>query len=287
MASAAELSSGAETCWRNLRKANPLVMAMTNRVTPQRVADVLLASGASPAMIDNPDEVPEFADMATAIGGAIYVNTGLHATQVSAADALTAWRGSRDKTAPVVVDPVGYGATPWRSSRIEEIIAGVKPLVVKGNASEILGLSGVGAADGKGVDAGSTQPLQCVEAARALAKRLDCVVAVSGSTDIVVGPCGTAVAIKDGNGGEGDRGKMLTRVTGTGCALGALVAAACAPASGAEPLVGAVAAHCAFTLAGRRAVARARGPGELSTLLQDELYLLEPEHLAEVEIEVL
>ena len=279
------LNSKIVGCWKAMKAANPLVMCVTNRVTPQRVADTLLAAGASPAMVDNPDEMPQFAGLADMIGGGLYLNCGLHASQMSAIGAVGAWRKSSENGA-LVVDPVGYGATEWRSAAIAALLAECTPDVIKGNASEIVGLSGA-QADGKGVDAGATTPEQCVDQARIVGAAFSSVVAVTGPSDAIVeaGAGGRVALVRDGDGGPADRGKMLTLVTGTGCSLGALIAATTA-ASRDDPFVAAVTASAAFTLAGRRALAHARGPGALSTALLDELYLLEPEHLAEVDVTI-
>jgi hydroxyethylthiazole kinase len=110
-------------------------------VTPQRVADVLLAAGASPAMIDNPDEVGQFAGLADMLSGGLYLNTGLHSSQMSAMSSVADWRKS-SADGVLVVDPVGYGATAWRSAAIEQMLSECRPDAIKGNASEIVGLSG-------------------------------------------------------------------------------------------------------------------------------------------------
>jgi len=106
-------------------------MCVTNRVTPQRVADVLLAAGASPAMVDNPDEVHAF----SLISKAVYVNTGLHQSQVAALERIAS------TPTPVILDPVGFGATSYRNEAISDFLSSVKRLtVIKGNANEICGL---------------------------------------------------------------------------------------------------------------------------------------------------
>lgn len=115
-------------------------------VTPQRVADMLLAAGASPAMIDNPDEVGQFAGLADIIGGGLYLNCGLHSSQLTAMTAVADWRKS-SADGVLVVDPVGYGATAWRSAAIEQMLAECRPDAIKGNASEIVGLSGAQASN--------------------------------------------------------------------------------------------------------------------------------------------
>jgi len=296
VASDPAFTSSVVECFRAMKAANPLIMCVTNRVTPQRMADVLLAAGASPAMIDNPEEVGQFASLADAINGGVYLNTGLHASQMGALDALADWR----KTSPdgvLVVDPVGFGATKFRSASIRSACEVLRPEVIKGNAAEVTGMAGL-QGDGKGVDAGSTKPADCVEAARVAGAAFGSkVVAITGPSDVIV-ECppaagtganqarGRVATVRDGDGGPHDRGKMLTLVTGTGCSLGALMAATLA-ANPKDPFAACCAASAAFTLAGKRALASpdaVRGPGSLSAALLDELYLLDPEHLREVDI---
>ena len=128
---------------RRMTKANPLVMCVTNRVTAQRVADLTLAAGASPAMIDNPAEVPGFA----AISSAVYINAGLHTSQVAALEALKSM-SARPK---LVLDPVGFGASAYRNQAIQDFLVRSPPNVIKGNSNEICGLVGADAS-GQGVD---------------------------------------------------------------------------------------------------------------------------------------
>ena len=159
---------------------------------------------------------------------------------MAAIGAVAGWR----KTSPegvLVVDPVGFGATAWRSAAIQEMLTACRPEVVKGNASEIVGLSGA-QGDGKGVDAGGTRPEDAVDSARAVGAAYGSVVSITGPSDAVVesSEAGGRIAfIKDGDGGADDKGKMLTLITGTGCSLGALIAATAA-ASRDDPFIATV-----------------------------------------------
>jgi len=249
-----EATAGA---WGAMRAARPLVLCVTNRVTPQRVADLLLAAGASPVMADNPREVAQMA----AIAGGVYLNTGLHETQpaslAAAAEAIAAL------AKPAVLDPVGAGATAYRSGEIATLLAGTRFAAIRGNASEIRALAGVGPG-ARGVDAAEGSDA-AREAALGLARERGCVVAVSGERDLVTD--GERVVWVGGGH------PWLARITGMGCALGAVVTA-CVAAS--DPWRGTVAAHAAFALATERAMARAAGPGTLSVGLADALAALEP-----------
>ncbi|KAK3275713.1 hypothetical protein CYMTET_16172, partial [Cymbomonas tetramitiformis] len=257
-----ELDEQVSACWTALQEKNPLVMCVTNRVTPQRVADVLLAAGASPAMVDNPTEIPQFGE----ISSAIYVNTGLHESQAQALLALQdMYSAPKQPQAILVLDPVGYGASAYRNGLIDTFVKVAAPAAIKGNAAEIAGLAGVEAVGGKGVDAGDAKSVEMVGPAVALAKRCGCVVTVTGEVDVITD--GTSVALARGSD------PMMTKVTGTGCSLGALVAATMS-AWPHDPFVAALTGHAVFKAAGGAAVAVSRGPGALQGALCDELYTL-------------
>jgi len=159
---------------------------------------------------------------------------------------------------PWVLDPVGAGALPWRTGVVAELLHH-RPAVLRGNASEILAVSGA-SGGGKGVDstAGSAAALP---AAQELAARLRAVVAVSGATDYVTDGEHT-FAVPGGDA-------LVTRVTATGCALGAIMAALCGAV--ADPLRAAVAASVLYKEAAARAGRSARGPGSFAVAFLDEL----------------
>jgi hydroxyethylthiazole kinase len=241
-----------------LREARPLVHNITNYVVMPLSANVLLALGASPAMVHAVEEVEDF----VSISSALVVNIGtlspswVDAMQRAAARALQLGK-------PWVLDPVGCGATPYRT-RVAAELAQQKPTVIRGNASEILSLAGAAAAGGKGVDstAGSEA---AVSAATALAKRTGAVVAVTGAIDYVCD--GTQVVAID-SGAE-----LMTLSTGFGCALSASVAAFAAIA---PPLIAASAALAVYGAAGRHAARSCKGgPGHLPAELCDALYTMD------------
>ena len=207
---------------RRMVKTNPLVMCVTNRVTAQRVADLTLAAGASPAMIDNPAEVPGFAS----ISSAVYVNAGLHTSQIAALDALK----SMNARPRLVLDPVGYGASAYRNAVIQDFLDRFPPSVIKGNSNEICGLVGA-EASGQGVDS-AAGTANAIEPALALSRRHgQCVVCVSGDHDVIVQARDGAADLVCRVVGDTP---MMAKVTGTGCALGAVVAAFLATAPAAD-----------------------------------------------------
>ncbi|WP_432546761.1 hydroxyethylthiazole kinase [Kineococcus sp. SYSU DK004] len=236
-----------------VREQAPLVQCLTNSVVQTISANVLLAAGAAPAMVDSVEESAAFA----AVASAVLVNVGTidgvraSAMHVAAAAARAAGR-------PWVLDPVAVGGLPLRTRVARELLEH-RPAVVRGNASEVLGLAGAGAG-GRGVDS-TAGAEEAVAAARELSARTGGAVAVSGEVDVLVAGERT-VRLAGGS-------PLLTRTTGAGCALGALTAAYAAVT--ADPLVAAVAAHAHVGLAAERAAAVAAGPGTFAAAWVDAL----------------
>ncbi|CAM3820196.1 hydroxyethylthiazole kinase [Vreelandella rituensis] len=245
-----------------LRAETPLVHCITNYVAMNSTANLLLATGASPAMLHAPEEVAEF----TAISAGLSINIGTISSHW--ADAmLTATKTANQHAIPWVLDPVAVGATRYRQTLCAKLLA-FKPCVIRGNASEILALCGL---DSQGRGADSTADIcQAVDAAIALAQKHGCIVAMTGESDWVT----------DGaqhyriNGGH----PLMPRVTTLGCGLSALVAAFVA-ANREAPLGAASAALTCFAVAGERAGSNAQGPGSFQIALLDALYQLTPDEL--------
>lgn len=250
---------------QRLRAANPLVHLLTNEVVQEITANVLLAVGASPAMIVAEEEVSAFAPMA----GAVLVNVGTlyPARLVAMQHAVVA---ANHAGVPWTLDPVAVGVLEYRSAVCRALL-NQHPAAIRGNASEILALAGQEGA-GRGVDstAGSNAAL---EAAQQLARSTGAVVAVTGETDYITDGEHTW-ATPWGH-------PLMTRVVGTGCALSALVAAFTAHAPN---RLDAVAAACAVAgICGERAQAASHGPGSFKSAFLDALYQLTPEHLLELQ----
>ncbi|QFG68355.1 hydroxyethylthiazole kinase [Ornithinimicrobium pratense] len=249
-------------CWEAVRDQSPLTQCLTNIVAAPFVANVLLAAGASVAMVDNTHEAEEFAGVAA--GVAVNLGTPYDDTVTAMRAAV---RGAAKAGTPWVLDPVGAGGLPWRTQVARDLVGLAPPAVVRGNASEILGLTGAGG--GRGVD--STDAVEdAVTAARDLATELGTTVAVSGPTDHLTDGQ-SLLRLAHGH-------PWMTRVTGMGCALGALMAA-CTPVAP-SPLVGAATATAALTLAAETAAESTAGPGTFAAALLDELSLLAPTDLA-------
>src|ERR1700733_11690375 len=173
-----------------LRARRPLVQALTNTVSTYFVANVLLSAGASPAMVDNPEEAGLFAGIADAV----LINLGTPtAAQVESMRLAAAAAQKAGK--PWVLDPIAAGGLPWRGAIAAELLA-FKPAAVRGNASEIIGLAGLGGG-ARGVDS-SASPEAAVPAAVELLGHARAVSA-SGPVDHVVGRInGSVVLVKIG-----------------------------------------------------------------------------------------
>jgi hydroxyethylthiazole kinase len=245
-----------------LQDRPPLVQSLTNIVVAQWTANVLLAVGAAPAMVDNPHEAAAFARIA----GGVLVNLGTpyDDTVVAMEQAVSA---ATDQGTPWVLDPVAVGALEWRTKLALDLLAIGRPAVIRGNASEVLALTG--GAGGKGVDSAHTTE-SAADAARALAAEHRTVVAVSGPVDHLTDG-DRLVRVHNGH-------EWLTRVTGVGCALGALVAAFAAVVP--DPLLGATAATATLTVAAESAAEASHGPGSFAVALLDELAGMTPARLA-------
>ncbi len=162
---------------------------------------------------------------------------------------------------PWVLDPIAAGGLPWRGAIAAELLP-FKPAIVRGNASEIIGLAGLGGG-GRGVDS-SADPAAAVPAAVDLLAHA-AAVSASGAVDHAVGRIdGRPMLVRIGGGSV-----LLTRVTATGCALGALAAAYASVAP--DALTGLVAAHVHFAVAAELAAASAKGPGSFALAFVDAL----------------
>ena len=246
---------------RELRTQEPLVHCLTNVVAAGFTANALLAAGAAPAMADAVDD----ADVLARGSGAVLVNLGT-VTKESFEGMRTAVAAVQDSGGRWVLDPVAAGALPWRATLAAELLELSVPTVIRGNPSEVLALTGH--LGGRGVDS-SAAPDDALEAAGALAQKHAAVVAVSGIVDLITDG-ERVVRVSNGH-------PLMTKVTGVGCALGALVAGFAAVVD--DPLVAAVAATVLMTLAGEAAADRAEQPGSFAVAILDELGALDADRI--------
>lgn len=258
------LNEYAGTLLARIRERRPLIHQITNYVVMTDTANVTLHIGASPVMAHAPEEVAEMVQIA----GALVLNYGTLSTPWIEA-MIIAGKQANKSGIPIVLDPVGAGATLMRTETGHRLLRELNVSIVRGNAGEIGALSGSGG-EVKGVDSvGATG--SAVDLARNSAKQWNAVVAVTGARDI----------ISDGQRVLGvDNGHVwLQTRTGTGCAATAVTAAFAAV----EPdhVVAAASALAVYGLAAELAAREANGPASFGVAFFDQIYNLTPEQVAE------
>jgi hydroxyethylthiazole kinase len=246
-----------------LREKRPLVHHITNYVTVNDCANITIAAGAAPVMADAPEEVCEMVTFA----GALVLNIGtLNKGQTESM--MLAGGMANDRKIPVILDPVGAGATRFRTRSALRLLDELDITILKGNAGEIGVLAGA-EAQVKGVDSfGMTG--DPVQVARDFAKQTGVTVVISGATDIVTD--GSHVLLVE-NGHP-----MMGSISGTGCMAASLIGAFSAVSE--DPVSASATALAAFGIAGEKAAAGARGPYSFRTALFDEMALLTHDDLA-------
>ncbi len=241
-----------------VRTRAPLVHNITNYLAMDLSANLLLAAGASPMMAHALEEVEDVVELANAL--VLNIGTPSPGTvDVMKASLVRA----KALGIPVVLDPVGAGATPYRTAIARELLA-LRPTVLRGNASEILAIAGLTSEPNRDVEIGDDSAV-AIEAARTLALEFGCVVAVTGVTD----------RITDGEQFiDVDNGDLLmTRISALGCSLSALVAAFAAVSD--DPLLATAHAIGVLGVVGELAAETADGPASLRAAIIDGLYELD------------
>jgi hydroxyethylthiazole kinase len=244
------------------REKRPLVHHITNYVTVNDCANITLCAGGAPVMADAPEEVREMAGVA----GALVLNIGtLNAGQVESM--ILAGGMANDRKIPVILDPVGAGATQFRTETVERLLDELKITVLKGNAGEIGVLAGAGGKV-RGVDSYGLAG-DVVRIAKDYAKSAGIVISVSGATDIVTDGK-RAFLIENGH-------PLMGSISGTGCMAASVTGTFAAVAE--DPVLASVGALAAFGLAGERAAVKACGPLSFKVGLFDALAALTPADL--------
>ncbi len=262
----------AQTVWadiRAIREKSPLIHNITNYVVMNNTANALLAIGASPVMAHSQEEVADMVELA----GALVVNIGtLSDPWVKAMG--KALIKAKEIGVPIVLDPVGAGATPYRTTTLLNLLAIADPTVIRGNASEILAISGAETRT-KGVDSVASSG-SALDAARRLAGAHRCTVCVSGEQDLIV-EGDHIVSIHNGH-------PMMPRVTGLGCTASALCGAFLAVNT--SHFAAASHAMAVMGIAGELAGEEVKGPGSFQVRFLDALYTLsKPDITARVRVE--
>ncbi|MCP1662711.1 MAG: hydroxyethylthiazole kinase [Methanocalculus sp. MSAO_Arc1] len=256
------MNDSAAALFGAIRENRPLVHHITNTVTINDCANATLAIGAAPVMAGAIGEVAEM----VAIADALVLNIGtITPDQVDAM--VAAAHAANRKGIPVILDPVGVGATTLRTASAERILNECTVTILKGNAGEVGVLAGTGGTV-RGVDSGGCRG-DPVDVALASAERWDTTVAMTGPTDVISGR-GGGYLIKNGH-------PMMERLSGTGCMAASIVGAFAA--GGDDPVLAAASALAAFGIAGELGAAGARGPYTFRTTLFDELSMLSPDDL--------
>lgn len=251
---------------KNIRKSKPVVHHITNFVTINDCANITTALGASPVMAYNKDEVMEI----TSLSNALVLNLGT--PDASRFDAVTlSGKTANQLNIPVIIDPVGIGATSFRQNGIQQIFNEVSPSVIKGNASEIKTLAGLGISKNKVIDSAETIDTANIDAIKAFAKSMNAVVAVTGKVDVVTN--GTSL-IKIHRGTQ-----MFTYISGAGCMTSSVIGAFCAVEK--DTLLATACAIYAMNICGEKAAKECAGPADFKIKLVNALYALHTEEIME------
>lgn len=245
-----------------IREKKPLIHNITNFVVMNYTANALLAMGASPVMAHAPEEVEEMVSLA----GALVLNIGT-LTGEWVSSMIKAGKKANELKIPVILDPVGSGATNLRTDSVGEIIDRVKITVIKGNASEILSLKDVRFKT-RGVDSVNAVE-DAADIATGIAKELDTTIVITGRVDFITDGSRTC-RVYNGH-------PLLSYVTGTGCTAAAVIGAFLSIEN--DPLTASAAGLAMFGLAGEWAAKKAETPGAFQIALLDSLYEIKPEDL--------
>ncbi len=253
-------SNVASNVWKsleNIRAKSPVVHNITNYVVMNSTANALLAVGASPVMAHAGEEVSDMVGIASAL----VINIGTLSKEW-VQSMFRAAEQAKKRRIPILLDPVGAGATPYRTATARDLVKEFRPEIIRGNASEVMAVY-EDAAKTKGVDSSEASDT-AVAAARSIHEAYGSVVCISGGTDYVVGR-DRIVKIHNGH-------PMMTRVTGMGCAATALCGAFAAVED--DYIRAAAHAMAIMGIAGEIAAEGAGGPGTLQVRFFDTLYRL-------------
>ena len=233
----------------NVKKKKPLVHSITNYVTATDCANIILALGGSPTMADFSKEVEAIAGIASAV----VLNMGIINDDMVEAMIIAGKKANACGT-PVIFDPVGAGVAPYRNSVAQRLLKEVKINIIRGNISEIKFISGISSVT-KGVDASESDMNmnneKKVKIAQNLAKKLNCVVAITGVDDII-SDGEKNVILSNGT-------KLLASVTGTGCMTSALCGAYAG--AGDDYFIAAISAVLSMSLSGEISEEKNKGIG--------------------------
>jgi hydroxyethylthiazole kinase len=249
---------------KNLREKKPLIHNITNFVVMNYTANALLACGASPVMAHASEEVEEMVSFA----GTLVLNIGT-LTPYWVDSMLKASRRANELNVPIILDPVGSGATKLRTDSAKRLIDEVSIKVVRGNASEVLSLAHQSSKT-KGVDSIHTVD-EAADAALTLSKELNTTLAITGKVDLITD--GERI-YRVSNGHD-----LMGYCTGTGCTATVIIGAFLAVDP--NPVTATTTALAYFGLAGEKAAAKAQSPGSFQIAVLDALYTIDEKQMEE------
>lgn len=249
---------------QKIREENPLVHNITNIVVANFSANGLLALGASPIMADTPEEMEDMVSIASSV----VLNIGtLNPTTVEAM--ILAGKAANAKGVPVVLDPVGVGASQFRRSVVQTILQKVKVDVIRGNVGEFAAIANV-EWEAKGVDAGvGSHSAEYI--AELVATEHKCIVAITGETDIITDGK-TVYRVKNGH-------SVMTLVTGSGCLLSAVVGAFLGVNTDSTILSTVTTAIATYGVVGELAAEKSSVPGSFAVAFMDTLHSVTVEEI--------
>lgn len=254
----------------NVRNRVPLIHNITNYVTVNDCANILLACGGSPIMSDDEGEVEEI----TSICGGLTINIGT-LNKNTIPSMFLAGKRANELGHPVLLDPVGAGASALRTHTAKDLLSQVRFTAIRGNISEIKALA-LGGGTTKGVDADVADAVteetleNVIGFAKAFSKKTGAIIVITGAMDIVTDSEKTYL-VRNGH-------PVMSRITGSGCMLSAMMTAYLT-ANPEQPLEAAVTSVCAMGLCGERAFARMEkehsGNSSFRNALIDEIFKLD------------
>ncbi len=255
-----------KNCLNNVRSRTPLVHSITNYVTVNDCANILLACGGSPIMSDDRDEVQEI----TALCAATVLNIGT-LNRRTIESMLLAGQKANELGHPVVLDPVGAGASALRTETSRLLLENIRFTAIRGNISEIKALA-LGSGDTQGVDANLADMItednltQAISFTQEFSRKTGAVIAVSGALDII-SDAGHTLVVKNGH-------PAMSKITGSGCMLTCMTAAYLA-ANPDTPLEAVAAAFAVMGLAGEQAAAQSTGVGSIRRGILDAVTFID------------
>ncbi|QZY55938.1 hydroxyethylthiazole kinase [Crassaminicella profunda] len=265
-----------EKLLENLEKNPPLVHHITNYVTVNDCANIVLAAGGSPLMADDIEEVEDI----VAISSVLYINIGT-LNKRTIGSMIKAGEAANEKGIPVILDPVGVGASTLRNEAIKELMEKVRFSVIKGNMSEIKALY-THARNTGGVDVQEDHMIhddnldENIEFAKGVARKFSCIIAITGTIDIISDGQKTCF-LRNGH-------PMMAKITGTGCMSGSVIATYCA-ANKENYLEATITAIAAMGICGEmayeRVVSRNEGSSSFRSYLIDAMSLMDRNTLKE------